>query len=657
MSNGTIGQMAKAAGSFGLCAGMTILQKGGQSTKTQCMDHDHVGQRSAHLTTPGDRIAFSTQMRNWQRDAQNTANQVESGRRSQPKNLTTQDQERRKCMYMLLPPTVVTTGICPHWFTHAQCISVRKEGKTCPFFHPEFVKYDITEAQLCDHWSYLTGAPLTHCQVHWMPNVNRCRFEAKHPGQCEHGESCHKGHFPLEEMARRFYAAHPHGAGILFDVATGLLYQRNICANDPLLDHDINLDKRLPVPMTTDDKHTFTKWMEWKEFSRSKASTAQDVLDRWLILPDQEGSLVQAKRAMDNECEWPYRVVNRELQDELEEAVEWAKKRDGHSHCDGPYRRERSSSRPRSSSRRGHRSEHRVHFGGVEAKGIERDPDAQSEASEFSMITTGTGSEVIMPQPPVISTTPQATPAFGSIHETDEEEISDQEVDMSDSASGVAMIGEPFRAQTTLNSDFRERERPLPKVRPSPAGAPPHPPPEYERPLPRRPDEATVTTIVLDGQVMLGRLQRNRAIDEPMARQAYTLMVRVNDTDQLIEAEQEAMITLLKRQYKARLYPNEAMDNRLHVRRIKLTFEQALQPFRNNSLTTVMMDFEVTVARLVALNRLAKDIDPEVGAAIMRNVTGRVGIYASGQLIKHILTWNDPSEATWINSHHRPSRG
>ena len=142
-----------------------------------------------------------------------------------------------------------------------------------------------------------------------------------------------------------------------------------------------------------------------------------------------------------------------------------------------------------------------------------------------------------------------------------------------------------------------------------------------------------MTTIVLDGQVMLGRLQRNRAIDEPMARQAYTLMVRVNDTDQLIEAEQEAMITLLKRQYKARLHPNEAMDNRLHVRRIKLTFEQALQPFRNNSLTTVMMDFEVTVARLVALNRLAKDIDPEVGAAIMRNVTGRVGIYASGQLI------------------------
>ena len=610
VSNGNVGQMTKAACSFGLCTGMAIFQNGGQSRKTQCMDHTHAGHRREHLTTPGDLMAFSNQMRNWQRSAQNMVDQVEQ---RQQTIMSDQDRERSKCMYTLLPPTVVTTGICPHWFNHSQCISVRRqhEGKTCPWFHPEFVKYDISEHQLCDQWSFQTGAPLTIAQVHWMPNVNRCRAHARRPGKCWHGEACHKGHFSIEEMAKRFYKAHPHGAGILFDVATGLLHQRIICANDPLIGHDLHIDGRLPVPLTTDDKHTFTKWMEWKDFSRATAWSPQEVLDKWMIRPDQEGKLTQAKAALDNMNEWPYRFMNEDLQSELAQAVEWAK-------GDECPTRSSSRSRARSASRHRRGQRHSVQFSG----GIERDPEAMSEASEFSVLTR---SEVICPAP-VIST---ATP----IHEGDEDS-SDLEVEVSEAFIADQRFGVLPRQDLafSVNSDFRERVRPTAKARPSQASVPPPPPPpEYERPLPLRPDEATVTTILMDGHVMLGRLQRHRAIDEPLARQAYTLMVRVNDTEELVEAEYEATITLLKRIYKARLYLNE--DNRWNIRRIKMAFEQAIQAGQNIPLPTLMMEFEVTVARLVALNRLAKDLGPDLGPKTMRTVVGQVGSYTSGQLI------------------------
>ena len=137
----------------------------------------------------------------------------------------------------------------------------------------------------------------------------------------------------------------------------------------------------------------------------------------------------------------------------------------------------------------------------------------------------------------------QAISAFGSITEAADEENSDQDVDMSDSVSGVVIMGEPVqRQQTSLFSDFREQ--PAAKARPQPDEVPLIPPADDERPMPPRPDGASIATIARDGQVMLGRLQRNQTMDHPMARQAYTLMVRVNDTDQLGEAEQEAMITL-----------------------------------------------------------------------------------------------------------------
>jgi len=39
------------------------------------------------------------------------------------------------------------------------------------------------------------------------------------------------------------------------------------------------------------------------------------------------------------------------------------------------------------------------------------------------------------------------------------------------------------------------------------------------------------------------------------------------------------------------------------------------------------------VARLVALNRLAKELGPDLGPKTMRTVVGQVGSYTSGQLI------------------------
>ena len=66
------------------------------------------------------------------------------------------------------------------------------------------------------------------------------------------------------------------------------------------------------------------------------------------------------------------------------------------------------------------------------------------------------------------------------------------------------------------------------------------------------------------------------------------------------------------------------------MNRIRGTINQAIQPFRTNQLNVVMTDLEITVARLVALTRLARDTHQLLAVGSLAQT---IVVYDSGELI------------------------
>ena len=204
-SHAMTSQLTKTGASLCIGAGLAILQNSGKTKASNCMHHNtqHADRaRPANwLDTPGSSTtSFAAQIRAWQTQAINDHQNVQARRGQQDtRGLTNEQRDRLSRMFNMLPPTVVTTGICPHWFCQSQCVSLRT-GANCPWFHPEFIRYDVTTSRFSSEWSALQGAPLTRHQVHWMINVNRCRHDAKHPGTCRNGVGCHKGHMSIQQM-------------------------------------------------------------------------------------------------------------------------------------------------------------------------------------------------------------------------------------------------------------------------------------------------------------------------------------------------------------------------------------------------------------------------------------------------------------------------
>ena len=82
-------------------------------------------------------------------------------------------------MFRMLPPTVVESQVCPYWFLQMQCTSMRTDRyKYCGMVHPEFIDYDVSEFSEAERWCQ--DPNLTRGQLHWMVNVQRGRFFAKH---------------------------------------------------------------------------------------------------------------------------------------------------------------------------------------------------------------------------------------------------------------------------------------------------------------------------------------------------------------------------------------------------------------------------------------------------------------------------------------------
>ena len=72
-------------------------------------------------------------------------------------------------MYSVLPPTVNEAGVCPYWFLQMQCSSMRThDPRSCPYLHPEFIDYDVSEMDEADQWCTEDGPEIIRGQLQWM---------------------------------------------------------------------------------------------------------------------------------------------------------------------------------------------------------------------------------------------------------------------------------------------------------------------------------------------------------------------------------------------------------------------------------------------------------------------------------------------------------
>ena len=146
----------------------------------------------------------------------------------------------------------------------------------------------------------------------------------------------------------------------------------------------------------------------------------------------------------------------------------------------------------------------------------------------------------------------------------------------------------------------------------------PGPPPEDSRPLPRRSGNVQISIIQQESQVYLAKITREA---RESTKEKHAVLVGVHDTQDMNHAAIEALTSLIKRQYMARLtnFRRSGQDDRPAMQKLRGLFNSAMKTISGDNLHSNMLDLELTTAKMTAITRAARDINETLAKSTFRD--------------------------------------